>query len=125
MSDVTKSGILFSLKKVEDPDFNKDHLLLNSIKNVVVNKNTITVNFVLPIPLSKLTDSLKKKFSDAIKKDFPAYKNIDLDIFTYKTSINHTCSLDFKLPSNLLVFKTRKHIIFIIIRYLFIKSLRM
>src|ERR1039457_7400926 len=48
MSDVTKSGILFSLKKVEDPDFNKDYLLLNSIKNVDVKKDTIAVNFVLP-----------------------------------------------------------------------------
>ena len=38
MSDVTKSGILLSLKKVEDPDFNKDHLLLNSIKNINVNQ---------------------------------------------------------------------------------------
>src|ERR1039457_7735996 len=82
MSDVTKSGILFSLKKVEDPDFNKDYLLLNSIKNVDVKKDTIAVNFVLPIPSSKLSDSLKEKFSEAIKKDFPAYKNINLDIET-------------------------------------------
>ena len=82
MSDVTKSGILFSLKKVEDPDFNKDHLLLNSIKNVEVKKDILTVNFVLPIPSSKLSDSLKEKFTEAIKKDFPNYKNIVLDIET-------------------------------------------
>ena len=74
MSDVTKSGILFALKKVEDPDFNKDHLLLNSIKNVDVKKDTLTVIFVLPIPSSKLSPSLKEKFTEAIKKDFPAYK---------------------------------------------------
>ena len=82
MSDVTKSGILFALKKVEDPDFNKDHLLLNSIKNVDVKKDTLTVIFVLPIPSSKLSPSLKEKFTEAIKKDFPVYKNIILDIET-------------------------------------------
>ena len=97
MSDITKSRILFSLKKVEDPDFNKDHLLLNSIKNVDVNKNTITVNFVLPIPSSKLTDSLKKKFSDVIKKDFPAFKNINLEIET-KVATHQNKKKDSLLP---------------------------
>src|ERR1039457_6792582 len=82
MSDVTRSGILYSLKKVDDPDFNKNHLLLNVIKSVEVKKDIITVNFVLPIPSNKLSDSLKRKFSEAIKKDFPAYKNIILDIET-------------------------------------------
>jgi ATP-binding protein involved in chromosome partitioning len=82
MSDVTKSGILFSLKKVEDADFNKNYLLLNSIKKVEANKDSLTVNFMLPIPSSKLSESLKAKFADAIKKDFPAFKSINLDIET-------------------------------------------
>jgi ATP-binding protein involved in chromosome partitioning len=82
MPDVTKSGILFSLKKVEDPDFRKDHLLLNSIKSIDTKKDTIVVSFILPIPSSKLSDSLREKFVEAIRKDFPAFNNIKLDIET-------------------------------------------
>jgi ATP-binding protein involved in chromosome partitioning len=82
MSDVTKSGVLFSLKKVDDPDFNKDHLLLNSIKKVESKKDTLVVNFVLPIPENKLSSTLREKFSAAIKNDFPTYKNIELEIET-------------------------------------------
>src|ERR1035437_8622934 len=82
MSDVTKSGILIALKKVEDADFNRNHLLLNSIKKVDVNNDSLTVNFLLPIPANKLSELLKEKFADAIKKDFPSFKSINLDIET-------------------------------------------
>jgi len=82
MSDVTKSGILFSLKKVDDPDFNKDHLLLNSIKKIDTKKDSLIVNFTLPIPSSKLSGTLREKFIEAIRKDFPSYKKVELEIET-------------------------------------------
>jgi len=82
MPDVTKSGVLFSLKKVDDPDFNKDHLLLNSIKKVETKENTLVVNFALPIHANKLSSRLREKFAEVLRTDFPAYKNIDIEIET-------------------------------------------
>lgn len=80
MSDITKSGILNSLKKVEDPDFNKDYLILNSIRKIESDGKNLQVDLVLPVSSSKSIDRLKEKFTESVKRDFPSYKKINLNI---------------------------------------------
>ena len=80
MADLTKSGVLNALKKVEDPNFNKDLLILNSIKNFEIKGDKLTVDVALSTPASSLTDELRNKFSDAIKNTFPDIKNVSLNL---------------------------------------------
>lgn len=80
MSDITKSNVLSSLKKVEDSDFNKDYLILNSIRKVESDGNNINIDIILPISNNNSVERLQGKFIEAIKTDFPAYKKIDIHI---------------------------------------------
>ncbi len=86
MADITKSGVLNSLKKVEDKKFSKDLLTLNSIKNIEPNEDDLTVDIALPISQSDVTDELKSKFIKAIKNDFPHFENVKLNIQAKVTS---------------------------------------
>ncbi len=80
MSDLTKSGILNALKKVDDPDFNKDLLILNSIKSFDLKDKNLSINVSLSIPKTGVNDTLKSKFADAIKKEFSDIKKVDINI---------------------------------------------
>ncbi|MEJ2616277.1 MAG: iron-sulfur cluster carrier protein ApbC [Ignavibacteriaceae bacterium] len=82
MSDITKSDILNSLKKVDNPQFRKELLILNSIKNIETKGKNLLVDVVLPSSLSEVNDDLKKDFVKVIKNDFPEIKNVELNIET-------------------------------------------
>lgn len=86
MSDITKSRILSSLKKIEDPDFNKDYLILNSIRKVEEEGRNLHVDIVLPLADQKSLTRIKEKFTDELKKDFPDFKKIDIHIEAKITS---------------------------------------
>ena len=80
MTDVTKSGILNSIKKIEDKNLNKDLLTLNSIKELKTEDNVLSISISIPQPISEINDELQSKFKDALQKDFPHLENIDLHI---------------------------------------------
>lgn len=82
MSDITKSEVLNSLKKVDDAKINKDFLILNSIRKFELKKNNLEVNVALPISSAEVTSELKSKFADLIKKDFPNLDKVEINIET-------------------------------------------
>ena len=86
MPDVTKSGILFAIKKVNDPNLNKDLLILNSIKNFDLKGNNLFVDLLLSIPQPAVTDDLKNKITETLKKEFPNLNEVKLNIQTRITT---------------------------------------
>jgi ATP-binding protein involved in chromosome partitioning len=86
MSDITKTEILNSLKKIDDPRINKDLLTLNSIKKIETEGKNLNVDIVLPLPSSDIDDGLKKKFVKEIKNDFSGIKNVQVNIETKGTT---------------------------------------
>lgn len=80
MKNLTKSELLNVLKKIDDADFNKDLLILNTIKNLSVDDHSLSVHISLPIAENKITPQLKSKFESIIKKEYPSLKKIDLQI---------------------------------------------
>jgi len=97
MSDITKTGILNSLKKVEDPNFNKDLLILNSIKKFEVNDNSLNLELSFTLPSSNDTDQLKDKFAHKIKEEFPSLKKINVSIEA-KTTTHQSTNKNAILP---------------------------
>ena len=86
MSDITKSDILNSLKKVDNPQFKKELLILNSIKNIETKGKNLLVDVVLPSSLSEVNDDLKREFVKAIRNDFPEIENVEIKIETKVSS---------------------------------------
>ena len=83
MSEITKSTIVNSLKKIQNKSFNTNLLTLNTIKKVEVDNN------ILSLELSLITDNsheVKELIMDQLKKDFMDLKNINLSIQTKVSS---------------------------------------
>jgi len=80
MISLTKSGILNSIKKVDDERIDKNHLMLNSIKNFEIKENDLDIDLSLSIPQTAVNDELKSKITKAIKVDFPELDTIRLNI---------------------------------------------
>ncbi len=97
MADITKTGILSSLKKVEYPNFNKDLLILNSIKKFELNNSTLNLDLSFTLPSSNETGQLKEKFIKKIKEDFPNIKDINLNIEA-KNTVHHDTANNAVLP---------------------------
>jgi len=79
MTEITKSSVLSSIKKIDDKNFNKNSLTLNSIKKLEMEGESLTVEISIP-PLSKSTNFDYNKIADVIKNDFPSIKEIHLNI---------------------------------------------
>ena len=80
MADITKSGILNSIKKINDERLDKNHLILNAIKNFELKDKTLDLDLSLSIPQTSVNDELKSKIINAIKEDFPELQAIRLNI---------------------------------------------
>ena len=79
MTEITKSSVLSSIKKIDDKNFNKNSLTLNSIKKLEMKGDSLTVDISIP-PLNKSTNFDYNKIADTIKNDFPSVKEIHLNI---------------------------------------------
>ena len=86
MPDVTKSGILFAIKKIDDPNLNKDLVILNSIKNFDLKGNNLSVDLSLSIPQSAVTSDLKNKIAETLKKEFSNLEKVNVNIQTKVTA---------------------------------------
>jgi len=80
MTDITRSEVLNAIKKVSDKNFNKDLLILNSIKNCEFKGKELHLTIVLPVNSAYVNDHLKEKFIQSIKEEFPGIENINLII---------------------------------------------
>jgi ATP-binding protein involved in chromosome partitioning len=86
MSDITKSGVLLSIKKVDDERISKSPLILNSIKNFELKENSLSLDLSLSIPQTSVDDELKHKIAEVIKEDFPSLEAVNLNILAKITS---------------------------------------
>jgi len=80
MADLTKNGILNSIKKVDDERIDKNHLILNSIKNFEVKENILHLDLSLSIPQTEVNEELKSKIIKVIKEDFQDLSSVKLNI---------------------------------------------
>ena len=86
MSTITKSTILNAIKKIDDKNFNKNSLTLNSIKKLEQKDNSLTVDISIP-NLNKETNYNHEKIVDAIKNEFPSLQDIHLNIQTRTSDV--------------------------------------
>jgi ATP-binding protein involved in chromosome partitioning len=84
--EVTKSEILNSLKKVDDPNIDKKHLILNSIKKFDLKENKLSLDISIPIPQTEVNEELKNKLANAIKGDFPQLETTNVNILAKITA---------------------------------------
>ena len=87
MSVITKSTILNAIKKIEYKNFNKNFLTLNSIKKLEQEGNSLTVDISIP-HLNKETNFNDDKIVDAIKNEFPALREIHVNIQTRVSNVS-------------------------------------
>lgn len=80
MSDLTKSGILTTLKKAGDSVFNTEMLVLNSIKSFELKENDLFLHLVLPVTENQLSHDLARKFESVIKKDYPLLGKVEIKL---------------------------------------------
>jgi ATP-binding protein involved in chromosome partitioning len=86
MTNITKSELLNILRKIDEPSFNKDVLILNTIKNLTIKDHTLIINLFLPIPENTISAQLKSKFVSVLRKEYPDFKHIELYIEGRTTS---------------------------------------
>ncbi len=80
MPEITKNDILNTLKKAKDSNFNKEFLILNSIKNYNYAENELKFEISLQLNNKSGADELKEKFIELIQCDFPFLKKIEIMI---------------------------------------------
>ncbi len=80
MPDITKNGILNAIKKVDDPNIDKNHLIFNSIKNFELKDNVLVLDLSLSIPQTAVNEELKTKISNIIKETFPELNSVRVNI---------------------------------------------
>ena len=77
MSEITKSNIVSSLKKIKSDSFDINLITLNSIKRLDQDSESLTLEISMNI---NDTNSIKEQISNQLKKDFNGIKNINLFI---------------------------------------------
>jgi len=86
MPDITKNEILNAIKRVDDKNIDKNHLILNSVKSFELKDNILTLDLSLSIPQTAVNDELKTKITDAVKGSFPELKSVKVNILAKITS---------------------------------------
>ena len=97
MPDLTKSGILSTLKKISTTNFNKDLLTLNSIKDFKLHGNKLDLSISLPIDMKEISEELKNKITENLKKEFSDISEINLQL-KGKVSAHRDSKKDALLP---------------------------
>ncbi|KAH8584088.1 MRP like family ATpase [Cryptosporidium sp. chipmunk genotype I] len=84
-----KDEILLSLKKVIDPDLNKDIVSCGFVKDLYFNPETLKVSFTLELttPICPLKDSFEKNCIEVIKSERSYVKEVNIK-FTSKPNKN-------------------------------------
>ncbi len=88
MTDITKSEVLSTLKSIDEKDINTDFLILNSIKEFSNKGNNLSLT--ISVPASTPVEYLKEKFTEAIKKEFPDLKKVEINLESKVTANKET-----------------------------------
>ena len=79
MTEITKSSVLNAIKKIEDKDFNKNSLSLNSITKLEQENDALNIDISIPA-LKQKSNFDYNIIADTIKKEFPTVKEIHLNV---------------------------------------------
>ncbi len=85
MSEITKSSILSSLKKISHKDFNTNLLSLNSIHKIDQQGNKLNLEVSVN---SKDINKIKELIENQLKKDFPEFKSFNLQLTSKASSVS-------------------------------------
>lgn len=88
MADITKSEILNTLKKLNDPNLKTDHLTLNSIKDFSLEKDSLKIEISIPSDDGRIEKKSYEKMVDAIKKEHSSLKEIHLNVQSIKPIVS-------------------------------------
>jgi ATP-binding protein involved in chromosome partitioning len=80
MTNITREAVISALKKVNDPDLNRDLVTLDMIKDIRINDKDIYVIVELTTPACPLKDKIKQDCIDAIKKQVPLANKISIEM---------------------------------------------
>ena len=92
---LTEENVLLSLKKVDDPDFKKDLVTLNMIKNIVIGNNQLQFTIELTTPACPLKEKLETDCRNVILEDFGAIREMRLDAFSERFAAAGIATLAF------------------------------
>src|SRR5690606_23108786 len=79
MIQITKSGLINSLKKINHPAFDVNHITLNSIKKIESQNGNLFVELSLPVSQESVNEIIPL-FTEVIKKDFSGINDVKLNI---------------------------------------------
>jgi ATP-binding protein involved in chromosome partitioning len=82
--------ILDALRHVEDPDFKKDLVTLNMIRDIELDGNKVSFTLVLTTPACPIKDLLKNNCIEAIKTRVSADLEVNITITSEVTSIRNS-----------------------------------
>ncbi len=79
MNEITKSGIINSIKKVSHPLFDVNHITLNSIKKLESENGKLVIELSIPIAADE-SKKLIPLFIEAIKKDYSELTDVNVNL---------------------------------------------
>jgi ATP-binding protein involved in chromosome partitioning len=91
--NITNEQVLAALRNVEDPDFKKDLVTLNMIKDLTIEDEKITFTLELTTPACPMKDMLKNACFNAIKHFVDKEAEITINITSRVTKPNDTTQL--------------------------------
>lgn len=77
---IKESDILNSLKRVQDPDLNKDLVTLNMIKDIKIEGQKVSFTVELTTPACPLKEKIHGDCVKAIKEDFPDLEEVKVNM---------------------------------------------
>ena len=88
MFHISQKEILNSLKNVIDPDLHKDIISLGMVKDILIDKDKISLTVELTTPACPLKDKLQNDCIAAIRSDFPSFKIVEVKMSSNVKSHN-------------------------------------
>lgn len=88
MADVSKDAVINALRKVDDPDLKRDLVSLNMIKDVVIEKNNVSVTVELTTPACPLKNKIEQDCINAVKSEVKGVENVKINMTAKVTSHN-------------------------------------
>lgn len=86
--DITKGEVLSILKSIDNKEVSTDFLILNSIKEFSSKGSKLSMT--ISIPANAPAEYLHEKFTEALRKEFPGLKKIDLNLESKAASVRET-----------------------------------
>jgi len=81
MSDeITKEAIYAALRKVKDPDFNRDIVDLGFVRDIVIEGSDVSFTIELTTPACPVKDQFKKEAEEAVREALPSVGKVDVNM---------------------------------------------